>query len=77
MTIRPKSQEWKNWKCEAATGAFQENRVLQGRSPAQFRARTGENKNTRRQQQGTGDKNGFLQEIRQKPPLNRHPAVKM
>jgi hypothetical protein len=30
-----------NWKREAAAGAFQENGVLQGKSPVQFKARTG------------------------------------
>lgn len=41
MTIRSQALEWENWKREAAAGAFQENRVLQGRSTVQLKAQTG------------------------------------
>jgi hypothetical protein len=63
MTIRSQVQEWKSWKREAAAGAFQENEVLQGTSPVQFKARTGENRKTQRQLQARGDKNVLLLEI--------------
>jgi hypothetical protein len=71
------AQEWENWKREAAAGAFQENGVLQGRLLVQFKARTGGNKDSRRQRQGRGDKIVFFLGIQQKKPSNCHSSVKM